>query len=93
MQTFIANLKHAIRNRETVCLGGGVFHPEELKVVLAALEGAPTAREALRDIYRDFINNYITLGRYAECNGLNSADAQALIDLARRVFNQPHPEA
>lgn len=93
MQTFIANLKHAIRNRETVCLGGGVFHPEELKVVLAALEGTPTSREMLRAVYLDWINNYLTIERYAECNGLQPEDAEALIDLARRIFNQPHPEA
>lgn len=40
MNTFIANLKYAIRNRETVSVGGGEFSTEELKEVLATLEAA-----------------------------------------------------
>lgn len=38
MDTFIANLKHAIRNRETVIIGGGEFTPEELKEILNSIE-------------------------------------------------------
>lgn len=51
------------------------------------------ARETLRDIYLDYFNNYGTVARYAECNGLDVVHAQALIDLARIVYNTPHPEA
>ena len=38
MQTFMANLKHAARNGETVKIGGGYFHADELKEVVAAFE-------------------------------------------------------
>lgn len=38
MDTFIANLKHAIRNRETVTIGGGEFTPQELQEVVKKLE-------------------------------------------------------
>ena len=47
MNTFIANLKHAVRNRETVNIGGGEFEPAELAAVVSEIEHlqAPTARE------------------------------------------------
>lgn len=38
MDTFIANLKHAIRNREPVTIGGGEFTPEELQGILNDIE-------------------------------------------------------
>lgn len=47
----------------------------------------------LIDIYLDFWNNYLTVERYAECNGLHNDEAEALISLARKVFNTNHPEA
>lgn len=50
-------------------------------------------RNQLIDIYLDYWNNYLTCERYAECNGLHVNEAQALIDLAREVYNSNHPEA
>lgn len=38
IETFIANLAHAVRNNEKVKIGGGIFKPEELAVVLAFLK-------------------------------------------------------
>lgn len=38
MDTFIANLKRAIRNNETVTIGDGQFTPEELQEVLKKIE-------------------------------------------------------
>ena len=38
MKTFIANLKYAIRNNESVFMGGGEFNKQELQEVLSALE-------------------------------------------------------
>ena len=38
MDAFIANLRHAIRNRETVIIGGGEFTHEELKEILGNIE-------------------------------------------------------
>lgn len=45
MQTVISNIKHAIRNNETVSIGGGEFSPEELRDSLASIE---TMRAALQ---------------------------------------------
>ena len=50
-------------------------------------------RNTLIDIYLDYVNNYLTYQRYAECNGLHDYEAKALIDLARTVYNSNHPEA
>ena len=38
LETFLANLKKAIRNRETVSTGGGKFSHEELRKVLDEIE-------------------------------------------------------
>lgn len=51
------------------------------------------ARGALQNIYLDYLNNYITVARYAECNGLTYEQGEALINIAREVFNSPHPDA
>ena len=51
------------------------------------------ARETLINLYLDFLNNYLTVERYAECNGLTVDHARELITLSRMVFNIPHPEA
>lgn len=37
-ETFIANLKAAIRNNEKVEIGGGIFTKEELKKILEKLK-------------------------------------------------------
>lgn len=41
VKTFVANLRRAIRNHETVDVGGGLFKPEELQAVVDALEPPP----------------------------------------------------
>ena len=40
IRTLIANVKHAIRNHETVTIGGGQFKAEDLKVLIEILEVA-----------------------------------------------------
>ena len=50
-------------------------------------------RETLIAVYIDFRNNYLTVEKYAEHNGLTEEQADKLIDLARDVFNSDHPEA
>lgn len=50
MDTFLANLKHAIRNKETVRIGGGDFSANELKDAVAALEAAQARAAALQEI-------------------------------------------
>lgn len=38
LDTFVANLGHAIRNHETVTIGGGEFRPSELVEILEAIK-------------------------------------------------------
>jgi hypothetical protein len=50
-------------------------------------------RDTLINVYLDFVNNYLTVAKYAEHQGLTEAQGEALIKLAREVFNSSHPEA
>jgi len=50
-------------------------------------------RETLIEVYLDWRNNYLTVGRYAECNALTTEQASKLIALAREVFDSIHPWA
>ena len=50
-------------------------------------------RESLINMYLDWRNNYLTVERFAECNGLLVNEAQALINLGRVIFNHAHHEA
>lgn len=46
VKDFSSNLRHAIRNRESVEVGGGIFTGDELKAVLGALEAGHGGAEA-----------------------------------------------
>jgi hypothetical protein len=50
-------------------------------------------RETLIAAYLDFRNNYLTVEKYAEHNGLTEEQARKLIDLARDVFSSDHPRS
>ncbi|MEN9917073.1 MAG: hypothetical protein RLY40_1005 [Pseudomonadota bacterium] len=50
-------------------------------------------RNNLIDIYLDFWNNYLTVARFAEVNGLHIDEAETLINLCRHVYITNHPEA
>lgn len=50
-------------------------------------------RQTLINAYLDWINNYASTETYAEHNGLTLAQAQALLAVAKDVFNSPHPDA
>lgn len=50
-------------------------------------------REVLRAIYCNWRNNYLTVDKFAEHNGLTSEQAVKLIDLSREVFETEHPDA
>lgn len=39
-----------------------------------------SAREYMIDIWLDYWNNYLTVGRYAECNGLTDKQAELAFD-------------
>ena len=47
MKTLIANIEHAIRNREPAIIGGGEFGPEELQKIVQLHRAAELACEAL----------------------------------------------
>jgi len=50
-------------------------------------------REKLEAEYLDYINNYLTIGKFAIHRGLRDEEAKMLIDLAKSCFELNHPEA
>ena len=50
-------------------------------------------RDILIAAYLDYKNNYLTVEKYAEHNGLSYEQAMQLILVAISVFNSKHPEA
>lgn len=50
-------------------------------------------RDNLIAAYLDYVNNYLTIEKYAEHNGITENQATLLIVLASEVFNSKHPEA
>lgn len=49
-------------------------------------------KQQLIEMYLDFRNNYLTVAKWAEHNGLYEDDAEAIINAARHIINAPHPE-
>ena len=52
-----------------------------------------SARDQLRTIYLEWVNDFVTVARFAEYHGITDAQAADLITLARDIFNTDHPEA
>lgn len=52
-----------------------------------------TARSLLEALYLDYFNNYLSVEKYAEHNGLTTEQAEAVLRLARSVHESQHPEA
>jgi hypothetical protein len=50
-------------------------------------------REQLFKEYTDWINNYLTIGKFAEHRGLTVAEGQILLELAQSCFENNHPES
>lgn len=50
-------------------------------------------RETLISVYLEYVNDYLTVEKYAEIHGLTNGQASILISLARQVANSDHPEA
>lgn len=50
-------------------------------------------RMALNALYLEYVNNYLTVEKFAEHQGLTTDQGQRLIDLAREIHNSPHPES
>jgi hypothetical protein len=49
-------------------------------------------REQLNAVYLDWVNNFISVTKFAEYYGLHNHEAVALIELARAVHNRNHPD-
>ena len=52
-----------------------------------------TARAQLCAIYLQWVNDFLSVARFAEYHEITEAQADALITLARDIFNTDHPEA
>lgn len=50
-------------------------------------------RDILIVAYLDYRNNYLSIDKYAEHNGLTADQAFGLLCLAREVSLTPHPES
>ena len=50
-------------------------------------------RESLLEMYFDYVNNYLTVEKFAEHRGLYVDEALILIDLAKRCLASPHPDS
>jgi hypothetical protein len=51
------------------------------------------ARDYLVEAYLDYANNYLTIEKYAEHNGLTKEQADEFISLAYQVYTTRHPDA
>lgn len=79
MQTFIANLMHAINNRESVTIGGGVFTPDELKTVVSEM----------RPKIRYFILSYdMEEPDFIECSEREFLEHDGRIEYARHTVRE-----
>ena len=47
-----------------------------------------TANKYFRAAFIDYFNNYLTIEKYAEDNGISTADATNLIDAGRKYHEQ-----
>ena len=52
-----------------------------------------SAREQLKAVYLQWVNEFLSVGAFAEYHGITDAQAADLITLARDIFNTDHPEA
>ena len=50
-------------------------------------------RGVLIEVYLDYRNNYLTIEKWAEHNGLNRTQGETVLWVAREVFESMHPEA
>jgi hypothetical protein len=50
-------------------------------------------RENLQSLYLDWVNNYLTIDKFAEHHGLTTKEAELLLIVAKSCHENPHPEA
>ena len=72
-----------IQNERNLAMGSVFKKPEPIK----------QARQYLIDIYLDWRNNYLSIEKFAEDNGLHYTQASKLLQLGAEVFESEHPES
>lgn len=50
-------------------------------------------RDLMIDYTLDYINNYLTVGKFAEHNGLTEEQATNLLIIGKVLLNSNHPES
>lgn len=50
-------------------------------------------REQLKAEYLDYLNNYLSVDKFAEHRGLTIQEGEWLLNVARSCFTNKHPEA
>lgn len=50
------------------------------------------ARNYLENIYLDMVNNYLSIEKWAEHNGITTEQARDLLKVAKRVYDTDHPD-
>lgn len=50
-------------------------------------------RESLAALYLEWVNDYLTIEKFAEHHGLTYEEASLLIDVAQSCFENNHPES
>lgn len=50
-------------------------------------------REALFALYLEWVNDYLTIEKFAEHHGLTVSEAAALIEVSQSCFENNHPES
>jgi hypothetical protein len=50
-------------------------------------------RESFHKVYLDWVNNYLTIEKFAEHYGLHINEAESLINLSKTIFENNHPES
>ncbi len=50
-------------------------------------------REQLTNLYMVWVNDFLTIGGFADHFGLTDSEAEMLLAVARSAYENPHPEA
>jgi|TARA_R110002124_G_scaffold78037_1_gene208616 hypothetical protein len=50
-------------------------------------------RDVLTDYTLDYVNNYLTVEKFAEHNGLTQEQATELLLIGKKLWNTPHPQS
>jgi hypothetical protein len=50
------------------------------------------SREQLTNIYLTWVNDFLTIGGFADHFGLTDREAEMLLAVARSAYENPHPD-